>query len=164
MKDLRDLADRAWRNGDYGVGAALDRAADAVDEADKLAAQARAHRIAATAHLDRLQARVRDLTDDHHQERALTAARVRNVHLTGQILAFLADQSPLPVSTGVIHGALQPACEGWPHTRCWESHVDYSAVYRILNQLAARAEVEKWPPSDDRRSCLWRRLTGRVQI
>jgi hypothetical protein len=61
MNELRELANRAWRNGNHRVGAALDGAADALHEADELAAQARAHRIAATAHLDQLQAHACDL-------------------------------------------------------------------------------------------------------
>jgi hypothetical protein len=83
----------------------------------------------------------------------------RNVHLTDQILAVLADQSPLPVSTPAIHAALQGPCDGWPHTSCWGHHVDYTAIYRILTRLTRAGEVEKWPPTEDRRSCLWRRLT-----
>lgn len=59
MSELRKLADRAWRNGAYRVGAALDHAADLLEEAEKLRDQAQAHRIAVTAHLDQLQADVR---------------------------------------------------------------------------------------------------------
>ena len=162
MNELRELADRAWRSGSYQVAVALDRAADLLGEAEKLREQAQAHQIAVTAHLDQLQARVRDLT---HllQERPMPALTARNVHLTDQILAFLASQSPLPASTPVIHAALQPPCDGWPHTACRGRHVDYTAVYRILNRLAAAREIEKWPPRDGGRACLWRRLTLPVQ-
>ncbi len=153
--ELRKLADRAWRNGSYQVGIALDRAADLLDEAEELREQAQAHRIAATARLDQLQAHVRDLTNPL-QERPMTALTARKVQLTDQILAVLAGQSPLPVSTPAIHAALQPPCDGWPHTACRGRHVDYTAVYRILNRLARAGEVEKWPPRDDRRACLWR--------
>src|SRR5262245_8196511 len=162
MKELRDLADRAWRNHNYRVGVALDRAAALLAEGEKLREQARAHRIAATAHLDQLQAHVRDATNRFPEHR-MTALTARNVHLTDQILAVLTDQSPLPVSTRTIHAALQPACDGWPHTACWDRHVDYAAVYRILNRLARCGEVEKWPPVDRRPSCLGRRLTNAVQ-
>lgn len=94
----------------------------------------------------------------------MTALTGRNVHLTDQILAVLADQAPLPVSTPVIHAALQPSCDGWPHAACWGRHVDYTAVSRILNRLAHVGEVEKWLPCDGRRTCLWRRLTVPVQL
>ena len=73
----------------------------------------------------------------------MTALTARNVHLTDQILAFLADQSPLPASTPVIHAALQPPCDGWPHTSCRGRHVDYMAVYRTLNRLARSGQIEK---------------------
>lgn len=93
MNELCKLADRALRNGAYHVGVALDRAADLLDEAEKLREQAQGHRIAATAHLDQMQAHVRGLTNPL-QERPMTALTARNVHLTDQILAILADQSP----------------------------------------------------------------------
>ena len=89
----------------------------------------------------------------------MTALTARNVHLTDQILAILADESPLPVSTMALHARLNPVCGGWPHTECWDRHVDYSAVYRMLNRLARLGEVEKWPADGDRRCCYWRRLT-----
>jgi hypothetical protein len=85
------------------------------------------------------------------------------VNLRGQILAILDGHSPLPVSTPVIHAALQPPCDGWPHTTCRDRHVDYTAVYRTLNRLARAGQVEKWPPGEDRRTCLWRQLTVPVQ-
>jgi hypothetical protein len=159
MNELRKLADQAWRSGNYRAGAALDRAADLLDEAEKLRQQAQAHQIAATAHLDQAQAHVRDLTNPF-QGRPASALTARSVHLTGQILAFLDGQSPLPASTPVIHAALQPPCDGWPHAACRGRHVDYMAVYRILERLARGGEVEKWPPCDERRTCLWRRLTA----
>ena len=162
MNDLRKLADQAWRNGNYHAGVALDRAADLLDEAEKLREQAQAHQIAATAHLDQLQAHVRDLTDPL-QERSAAARADRNVNVAGEILAVLAGQSPWPVSTPVIHAALQPPCGGWPHTACRDRHVDYTAVYRTLNRLARSGQVEKWPPVDDRRTCLWRQLTVPAQ-
>lgn len=102
--ELHELADRAWRNGAYRVGVALDRAADLLDDAEKLRDQARAHRIAAAARLDQLQAHVRDLTTPP-RERPMTALTARNVHLTDQILAVLAGWAPLPVSTSAIHAA-----------------------------------------------------------
>lgn len=77
----------------------------------------------------------------------------------GEDLAILASQAPLPVSTPVIHASLQPPCEGWPHTACWDRPVDYTAVYRTLNRLARAGQVEKWPPGKDRLTCLWRQLT-----
>jgi hypothetical protein len=107
MNELRNLADRAWRTGNYHAGVALDRAADLLDQAEKLREQAQAHQIAATARLDQLQAQVRDLTNPP-QDRPRTASAARNAHLTDQILAFLAIQSPLPASTPTIHAALQP--------------------------------------------------------
>lgn len=162
MNDLRKLADQAWRNGNYHVGIALDRAADLLDEAERLRRQAQAHRIAATARLDQLQAHVGDLTNSL-QERPTAAQTARNVHLAGKILAVLDGHSPLPVSTPAIHAALQPPCDGWPHIACRDRHVDYTAVYRTLNRLARAGEAEKWPPGDDRRTCLWRRLTVPVQ-
>jgi hypothetical protein len=162
MNELRKLADRAWRNGNYHAGVALDRAADLLDEAERLREQVQAHRTAATARLDQLQAHVRDITNPL-QGRPMTALTARNVHLADQILAFLADQAPLPASTPAIHTALQPPCDGWPHTACRGRHVDYMAVYRTLNRLARGGDIEKWPPSDDRRTCLWRRLTVPVQ-
>jgi len=162
MNELRKLADQAWRNRNYHAAVALDRAADLLDEADKLHEQAQAERIAATARLDQLQARIRDLANPL-RGRPPAARTARNVHLADQILAFLADQSPLPASTPAIHAALQPPCDGWPHTACRDRHVDYTAVSRTLNRLARAGQVEKWPPSDDRRTCLWRRLTVPVQ-
>lgn len=89
----------------------------------------------------------------------MSALTARNVHLTDQILALLAEQSPLPVSTPAIHDALSPPCDGWPHTACRDRHVDYMAVYRILNRLARAGEVEKWSRLEDRRACYWRRLS-----
>lgn len=157
MNEIRKLADQAWRNGNYHAGVALDRAADLLDEAETLRGQAQAHRIAATAHLDQLRAHVRDPANPL-RERPMAALAARNVHLTDQILAVLAGQSPLPVSTPVIHAALQPPCDGWPHTACRDRHIDYTAVYRTLNRLARAGKVEKWPPRDDRRACLWRLL------
>jgi hypothetical protein len=162
MNELRKLADQAWRTGRYHAGVALDRAADLLDEAERLREQARAHQIAASARLDQLLARVRDLTDPL-QERPLTARAARTVHLADQILAFLDGQSPLPASTPVIHAALQPPCDGWPHIGCRGRHVDYTAVYRTLGRLTRSGEVEKWSPSEDRRTCLWRRLSVPVQ-
>jgi hypothetical protein len=82
----------------------------------------------------------------------------RNIHLTDQILAFLAAESPLPASTPAIHAALT-SCDGWPHTACWDRHVDYAAVLRMLNRLAKRGEVEKWEPREAGRACCWRRLS-----
>ena len=66
-----------------------------------------------------------------------------NVARTDQITAYLADQAPLPVSTGQIIDAL--GLRGYDTT-----------VNRLLNRLAVRGEIEKWPASPDRRSCLWR--------
>lgn len=53
--------------------------------------------MAATARLDQLQAQPRDLT--HRRQEPKTALAARNVHLTDQILAVLAGQSPLRLST-----------------------------------------------------------------
>ena len=88
----------------------------------------------------------------------MTALTARNIHLTDQILAVLAAESPLPVSTPALWAVLQPPCDGWPHATCRDGHVDYTAVYRILTRLAKAGEVEKWP-AGEMRYCLWRRLT-----
>jgi hypothetical protein len=84
----------------------------------------------------------------------------RAVHLTDQVLAYLDAEAPLPASTPAVHAALQGPCDGWPHTACRYRHVDYTEVYRVLTRLARAGEVEKWAPSEDRRTCLWRRLTA----
>jgi hypothetical protein len=89
----------------------------------------------------------------------MASLTARNVALTDQILAVLTGQSPLPVSTAAVHAALSPPCGGWPHTDCWERHVDYTAVYRMLCRLSRLGEVEKWAPDADRKACLWRRLS-----
>jgi hypothetical protein len=89
----------------------------------------------------------------------VTAPTAANIALADQVLAYLAGQAPLPVSTPVIHAALQgPPCR-WPHDECRHRHVDYLALYRVLCRLAQTGQVEKWDPAEDRRTCLWRRLT-----
>jgi hypothetical protein len=86
----------------------------------------------------------------------------RSIAVTDQILAILAEESPLPVPTGVLWRKLSPMpatvrerCEAIDSGRV----VLYSETLRLLNLLARRGEIEKWPASEDRRSCLWRRLT-----
>lgn len=90
----------------------------------------------------------------------MTALTARNIALTDQILAVLADESPLPASTMAVYAKLNGSCEGWPHAACRDRHVDYGAVLRILNRLARHGDAEKWPVDSDRRCCLWRRLGG----
>jgi hypothetical protein len=87
----------------------------------------------------------------------------RNIALTDQILAYLAEQAPLPVSTPQVYEALSPPCDGWPHKTCWDRHLGYMAVYSVLQRLHRRGEVEKWPRMEDRRACYWRRLTIREE-
>ena len=91
----------------------------------------------------------------------MASLSARMVALTDQILAALDEESPLPVSTAELWRKLSPPCDEWPHTACWERHLDYTAVYRALCRLARLGEVEKWAPDgdSDRHSCLWRRLT-----
>jgi hypothetical protein len=55
-----------------------------------------------------------------------------NVARSGQITAYLADQAPLPVSTGQIIDML--GLRGYDTT-----------VNRLLNRCASRGEIEKWP-------------------
>jgi hypothetical protein len=66
-----------------------------------------------------------------------------NLARTDQITAYLAAQAPLPVSTGQILDTL--GLRGYDGT-----------VNRLLNRLAKRGEIEKWPASEDHRSCYWR--------
>lgn len=86
----------------------------------------------------------------------------RTLALQDQILAYLDTEAPLPVSTPAVHAALSPPCDGWPHTRCRHTHLMYTHVYQALCRLARAGEVEKWPPSEDRKACLWRRLGGQA--
>ena len=86
----------------------------------------------------------------------MTALTTRNVALTDQILAALADEGGLPISTSALHARLSPPCGGWPHTDCWDRHLDYATIYRLLNRLAKRGEVEKIR-LEDMRSRYWRR-------
>jgi hypothetical protein len=76
----------------------------------------------------------------------VTALTAQNVHLTDQLLAALADEGPLPVSTSALLGKL--GLRGYQNT-----------VLRLLNRLARLGEIEKWPPDGDRRCCYWRRLS-----
>jgi hypothetical protein len=87
----------------------------------------------------------------------MSTLAARNVALTDQILATLADESPLPISTMALWRKMSPPCDGWPHTECQDRHLDYAAVLRILNQLAKRGEVEKFR-LEDMRCCYWRRF------
>jgi hypothetical protein len=86
----------------------------------------------------------------------MSTLTARNVALTDQILATLADESPLPISTTALWRKMSPPCDGWPHTECWDRHLDYAAVLRMLNRLARRGGVEKIR-LDGMRSCYWRR-------
>ena len=86
----------------------------------------------------------------------MTALTARNVALSDQILAALAGEGGLPISTVALHAKLSPPCDGWPHTDCWDRHLDYGTVLRLLNRLAKRGEVEKIEV-DGMRSRYWRR-------
>lgn len=86
----------------------------------------------------------------------MTAMTARNVALTDQILATLANEWPLPISTPELWRKVSPPCNGWPHTECWPRHVDYSAVLRILNRQARQDVVEKIR-LEDMRCCYWRK-------
>ena len=77
-----------------------------------------------------------------------------NVALTDQVLAGLAEQGGLPISTPALWELLRPPCEGWPHAGC-APHLDYMAVYRILVRLAKRGEIERIK-LDDMRPLYWR--------
>lgn len=86
----------------------------------------------------------------------MTALTARNIALSDQILAVLASEGGLPISTAALHAKLRPPCDGWPHTRCWERHLDYATVYRLLNRLAKRGDVERIAV-EGMRSLYWRR-------
>jgi hypothetical protein len=79
----------------------------------------------------------------------MTAMTARNVHITDQLLAVLADE-PLPVPTSYLLGKLD--LRGYQNT-----------VLRLLNRLTKRGEVEKWAPAgpllSDTKCCYWRRLS-----
>ena len=85
----------------------------------------------------------------------MSALAARTVALTDQVLAALAGESPLPISTSALWRKLSPPCAGWPHTTCLP-HLEYRAVLRVLNRLADRGEVEKIR-LEGMRSCYWRR-------
>ena len=79
----------------------------------------------------------------------MTAMTAQNIHITDQLLAALADEAPLPVSTSALLGKL--GLRGYDNT-----------VNRLLNRLAKRGQIEKWGPMGDIRCCYWRSL-GEVE-
>jgi hypothetical protein len=85
----------------------------------------------------------------------VTARTAANVALADQVLAALAEEYPLPISTPALHAKLRPPCHGYPHTGC-PGHLDYTALYRQLCRLARRGEVER-VEFDDMRAVYWRR-------
>jgi hypothetical protein len=62
----------------------------------------------------------------------VTALTARNVHLTDQVLAVLAESGPLPISTKQVTEAV--GLEGGFHQ---------AEVWRVLARLAKRGEAEK---------------------
>jgi hypothetical protein len=67
-----------------------------------------------------------------------------NSALTGQILAALDDEGPLPISTSALLDKL--GLRGYQNT-----------VLRLLNRLARLGEAEKIK-LEDMRCCYWRRV------
>jgi hypothetical protein len=86
----------------------------------------------------------------------------RSIAITDQILATLAADAPLPVTTNHVWRTIspyRPRSERLLASIDSGQYVPYSEVLRLLNLLARRGEIEKWPANEDRRSCLWRWLT-----
>jgi hypothetical protein len=78
----------------------------------------------------------------------MASLTARNVHLTDQILAVLAAEGALPISTSALVAKL--------------GELPYHAVVlRLLNRLARRGEVEKLE-LDGMRCLYWRRWPGSV--
>jgi hypothetical protein len=62
----------------------------------------------------------------------MSALTARNVHLTDQVLAVLADSGPLPISTRQVTKAA--GLEGAYHE---------AEIWRVLDRLARRGEAER---------------------
>jgi hypothetical protein len=83
----------------------------------------------------------------------------RNVAITDQILAMLADEGGLPISTPDLWRKLSPLPDTIAERReAVESGrlVLYSDAWRLLNRLARLGEVEKITVPE-MRPCYWRR-------
>jgi hypothetical protein len=86
----------------------------------------------------------------------------RNVAITDQILAALADQGGLPISTPGLWRKISPyrprseRLAAIADGRFVPGGVPYSDTWRLLNRLARLGEVEKITVPE-MRPCYWRR-------
>ena len=86
----------------------------------------------------------------------------RGVAITDQILATLADEGGLPISTPDLWEKVspyRPRSERLAAAAAGQyvpPRVPYSDMRRLLGRLADRGEVEKLTV-EDRRACYWRR-------
>ncbi len=117
-------------------------------EAKRMHAEAQRRRIAITAQCDQTIALARDALAraGERPPAASRAPRSRAAWITADILAALEAEAPLPISTPRLVDKL-----------CLQH--EYTTVLRLLNGLAKRGEVEKWPAGESR-CCYWRRLNG----
>ena len=117
-------------------------------EAERMQAEAQRRRIARTAQCDQTMALARDALAraGKRPPAARRGPRSRAAWTTADIIAALEAEAPLPISTPRLVDKL-----------CLQH--EYATVLRLLNGLAKRGEVEKWPAGESR-CCYWRRLNG----
>jgi hypothetical protein len=149
--------DDAWRGG-YPAGNPASRhiarlradAARLLAEAGRLQAEEERRQIAWSARHDQTMAFVHDAmarADELLQARERTQhvakSTSKSAWIIGQLIAYLKAEAPLPASTTYIVDKL-----------CLRH--EYPTVLRLLNQLAKRGDVEKWPSSSEHKACYWR--------
>lgn len=85
----------------------------------------------------------------------------RSQQITADIIAVLEAEAPLPISTARLLARINPPLRTiGERMEAIEAGrlVMHGELLRLLNRLAKRGEVEKWPAGGDQRSCYWRRL------